>query len=439
MGILFANDASSTLQTGVTSGATQIVVATADAGLFPSPSGGSYFLATVVDSSGNMEIMKCTARSGNTLTVARGQEGTTAFAFAVGAIVDLRLTKGTMEALTQVTGESLPTHNHTASQITNLSATTVPFTPVGNIASTSVQAAIAELDAEKANVSALASYAQLSGPTFTGNVQLSLANPTLIINKAASGQSNDIQGKTNGVLRWAMNLGNSSAESANSGSHFQIHRYSDAGSFLDTAVTIERDSGQTWLYGNVILHKPAGSHAIFAVNSNSAATTEHPFLVLRKNGADRLQLAADSANVGFINYSAVGTNAKHQFLTNTGGGDSVKLTIANNGDVTASGNLSGYSDERLKKDWKSLPDDFLKRLAAVKMGTYTRIDTKARQVGVGAQSLRDVLPEAVLDGMTSEEPLSVAYGNAALAAAVALAQEVVALRARIETLEAGAR
>lgn len=97
-----------------------------------------------------------------------------------------------------------------------------------------------------------------------------------------------------------------------------------------------------------------------------------------------------------------------------------------------SGNVSGYSDERLKTNWQSLPAGFVARLAGVKSGTYDRIDRELSQVGVSAQSLRTVMPLAVIgdeDGI-----LSVAYGNAALAAAVELAKESVAQKAEIAEL-----
>jgi hypothetical protein len=55
-----------------------------------------------------------------------------------------------------------------------------------------------------------------------------------------------------------------------------------------------------------------------------------------------------------------------------------------------------------------------------------------RQVGVSAQSLQPLLPEAVLEG----EHLSVAYGNAALAACVELAKELVKLKQEILELKA---
>jgi hypothetical protein len=102
--------------------------------------------------------------------------------------------------------------------------------------------------------------------------------------------------------------------------------------------------------------------------------------------------------------------------------------ITAGGSITASGNITAFSDERLKKDWAPLAGDFVERLAGVLSGTYTRIDTGARQVGVGAGSLRSVMPEAVMGG----ETLSVAYGNAALVAVIELAREVVRLRSILE-------
>jgi hypothetical protein len=53
---------------------------------------------------------------------------------------------------------------------------------------------------------------------------------------------------------------------------------------------------------------------------------------------------------------------------------------------------------------------------------------------VSAQSLRELMPEAVLED--DKGTLSVAYGNAALAAVVQLAQRVVELEARLAALEA---
>jgi hypothetical protein len=106
------------------------------------------------------------------------------------------------------------------------------------------------------------------------------------------------------------------------------------------------------------------------------------------------------------------------------------------GNMTAAGNVTAYSDERLKKNWRSMPINYVTRLAQVKVGIYERIDEKdATQVGVSAQSLQELLPEAIMTANDDMKTLSVSYCNAALASSVELAKEVVDLRARVAILE----
>ena len=106
---------------------------------------------------------------------------------------------------------------------------------------------------------------------------------------------------------------------------------------------------------------------------------------------------------------------------------------ANTGALTAVSHVSS-SDERLKTNWVNLDTDFVSRLADVKHGSFERISSGNREVGVTAQSLKEVLPEAVVEG--EEGYLSVNYGGAALVAAIELAKEVKALRAEIAVLKA---
>jgi ubiquinone biosynthesis protein UbiJ len=103
------------------------------------------------------------------------------------------------------------------------------------------------------------------------------------------------------------------------------------------------------------------------------------------------------------------------------------------GNLTMAGNVTAYSDERLKKDWAHLPTDFLERLALVKHGTYTRVDSEERQAGVSAQDMQRLLAEVVTED--ADGVLSVAYGNAALVACVQLAGRVRELEARLAKLE----
>ena len=93
MAQLFANNAVTTLNGAITAIATTIT--TTDGSVFPSPTGGDFFLATLSDGT-NIEIVKCTSRSTNDLTVVRAQEGTTGFAFADLDDIEMRLTAGTL-------------------------------------------------------------------------------------------------------------------------------------------------------------------------------------------------------------------------------------------------------------------------------------------------------------------------------------------------------
>lgn len=90
MAAVYTNNAATNLASSLTAGATSVSVA--DGSAFPTPTGGAYFYATIEDSSHNIEIVKVTARSGNTLTVVRAQDNTTAKAFASGSRLELRLT-----------------------------------------------------------------------------------------------------------------------------------------------------------------------------------------------------------------------------------------------------------------------------------------------------------------------------------------------------------
>jgi hypothetical protein len=101
MSVVFTNNATSTLAVAVsTTGQTTITVQSADANKFPFPAGGDWFPVTLAEGT-KLEICKCTAHSGAVLTVVRGQEGTAAQTFSIGAAVDHRLTKVALQTLLQ--------------------------------------------------------------------------------------------------------------------------------------------------------------------------------------------------------------------------------------------------------------------------------------------------------------------------------------------------
>ena len=95
MTCLVANNAYGTLVVSLDAADLTITLSEGEGSRFPSPViDDEYFLVTVFDLQGQMEICKCTARDGDVLTVVRAQEGTTALSFAVGARVEHRFTAG---------------------------------------------------------------------------------------------------------------------------------------------------------------------------------------------------------------------------------------------------------------------------------------------------------------------------------------------------------
>ena len=96
MGIVFKNNAKTTLGSSLTNSATSATVT--DGSVFPSLAAGEFFFCTFDDGTNN-EIVKVTARSSNTLTIVRAQESTTARAFSAGDAAELRLTAGVLETI----------------------------------------------------------------------------------------------------------------------------------------------------------------------------------------------------------------------------------------------------------------------------------------------------------------------------------------------------
>jgi hypothetical protein len=110
-----------------------------------------------------------------------------------------------------------------------------------------------------------------------------------------------------------------------------------------------------------------------------------------------------------------------------------RLQMDMSGNLTMAGNVTAYSDERLKKDWSPIYDGFVDRLASILAGTYTRIDSNERQAGVSAQAMREILPEVV--SADNEGTLALAYGNAAMVSAVELAKEMIQLKRELAELK----
>jgi len=169
-----------------------------------------------------------------------------------------------------------------------------------------------------------------------------------------------------------------------------------------------------------------GTGTLATVNSNVGSFTSASITVNAKG-----LITAASSGAGA---TPGGSNTQVQYNNAGAFAGSSNLTF-NGTNLTCGGTVTANSDERLKTNWRDLPENFIDRLAGVKHGIYDRTDIELTQVGVSAQSLQELLEQAVLMG--EDGKLSVAYGNAALVACIQLAQRVVALEQTVAKLTKG--
>ncbi|HGA2240411.1 TPA: hypothetical protein ACIRVD_002032 [Enterobacter roggenkampii] len=139
--LLAANNAQSVLAAGISASATSLTLNTGTGALFPSPvSGVSFFKLTLIDAATGQlsEIVHVTAKSGDVLTIVRGQEGTSSRAWSANDIAANMLTAGTILLLAQLESPSFTG--------TPTGPTAAPGTNTTQLATTAfIQAAITDL------------------------------------------------------------------------------------------------------------------------------------------------------------------------------------------------------------------------------------------------------------------------------------------------------
>src|SRR4030065_78896 len=100
--ILVSNNALSTLLAGITNVAVSASVQPGKGALFASPGAGQYQKVTFFNDVGEFKFVHLTSRTGDTLTISRGQEGTTARAWNDGDGVAAARSAGFLSILSQL-------------------------------------------------------------------------------------------------------------------------------------------------------------------------------------------------------------------------------------------------------------------------------------------------------------------------------------------------
>ena len=182
-------------------------------------------------------------------------------------------------------------------------------------------------------------------------------------------------------------------------------------------VNLPRGGGITF-YGNGSV-----SHGITSRNSGGTVTDD---LLMQSYGGIFLGLDNNNNNSSGADFKIV-----------TNGNSTARLTFSGeNYGLTVSGNVTAYSDRRLKDDIQPI-EGALEKLDTLSGNTYLRndlpeTDTERRYAGVIAQEVEAVLPEAVSD---SEDGTKTVDYNAVIAL---LVESIKELKAEVAQLKGGA-
>ena len=107
MAAIVSNNAKGTLTASISATDTLINLQAGEGSLFPATGATDFFYVTLIDGSDNTEIVKCTSRSDDALTVVRLASGHDDFSsnktFAQNDKVELRLTASTLNDKTTAT------------------------------------------------------------------------------------------------------------------------------------------------------------------------------------------------------------------------------------------------------------------------------------------------------------------------------------------------
>ena len=178
--------------------------------------------------------------------------------------------------------------------------------------------------------------------------------------------------------------------------------------------------------------KIEGDGTDMTISSNNLTVDAAADIILDAAGGDVFVKAAGTTFGSLTNTSGNLIIKSGTTTAATFAGANVTLagTVAS-GAITSSGNVTAFSDKRLKSDIVTVPDA-LSKVESMRGVHYTRKDTGKYNTGVIAQEIQKIAPEVVLESKDEMKTLSVDYGNIT----GYLIEAVKELSAKVKELEA---
>tara|TARA_R100000808_G_C2155041_1_gene166734 strand:+ start:10661 stop:12040 length:1380 start_codon:yes stop_codon:yes gene_type:complete len=413
------NIAESTLASGINNSVTSLTVATGHGAKFPNPSGDDYFYVTLIKVSDYtaLEIVKCTGRSGDDLTVVRAQDGTSALSFITNDRVELRPVAGIINDYTSLINAGVPKvvvsdstantdfpvafHNESNALLDD-TGTFIYNPSTGRLSATQLAGTLQT--AAQANITSVGTLtsATVSGATTTGTLRITDETDVSV---SSTGHGLQI-GPSNGT-NIAMD-GNEIMARSN-GSAATLNLQAEGGKVaIQSEVEIEGAHGTNLFINHNTSSNTTWNTAIKAYNS-----------ALAQGDYNQIQLgkAGSNYNSGGIYYywdSAGSASNNWIGLGHYGNADVLKVygdkVIATH-DFNSTGNITAYysSDERLKENITEIDSavDKVKNIRGVnfdwvdkeidRQGGEDGYFVRKNDVGVIAQEIEEVLPEVVAE------------------------------------------
>ncbi len=417
MGLLFKNNAETTLSGGINDSVTTISVASA--AVFPTPNANNVFFATIDDGT-NIEVVKVTGISSNDLTVVREQDNTSASAFSAGAKIELRLNAKVLEmgtaSLTDLDGDTVVLVEESADE------DKIKFKAAGT--------EIARIDSTGLGIGGVNPTQKL---TVDGNIANISGDMTVDVvgSIVLDSDAGEISFQDDGTeIGKIFSSSTDFAFEAGVQDKDIIFRGNDGGSGI-TALTLDiSDAGRAIFNGSIDI---GGT----SITRTGDLTLDGSGDLILDAGGDNIKFHDSGTEVGQIDMGSQNLTFRSSvsdkdmiFRVNDGGSEIVALTLdaSEAGAATFNDNVTAYSDERLKDNIKTI-ENGLDKVEQLRGVTYTRDEKE--NIGVIAQEVEKILPEIVLTADDEMGTKSVDYSRLT----AVLIEAVKDLSARVKELE----